>query len=1271
MISFVVAAALAALNVYQYVSQNSARRSELEQTLLRPTPKAKSGQALDPALKEIPYAAQVTHPRGVTTEEAERIVSGVAEGRPEDWMILDIRESAETEMGSLPGSLKVRFPDIPQTKIDFAGKRSLLICHNGNRSAETCEALAKLGIDCRFIVGGLEKWLAEGRSLAGFGARTIDDLRAIPDYPRHEVLLETGEVQRLVKDEEAIFVDVRYPGEFDVNHLPGALNLPLRPTPSAEIERLVAALPARPVIAPCYDRRSCFFAEILGLTLTRANRDFRGRYTLPWEYFVPSPKPPHVEKLLIEANKSTLTRMSGAIADVLEKVARHTGLPVALLLLALLSRLIVLPFSLKAERDQIAARAIKPVADDYKARFGGDSARYARAMRGLYKRHGLTPGRNLIALAFLPVLALAVEAATAVAGHAPERMLWIPDLAGADPMNVLPTLFALLIGTYLTIAFAPARKHVVVIWGLAAPLLFTAAYLLPAAASVYITASAGLLLLQRFAIAGVPGWSKVKTRFAEWRRARRNARLLHPGLIDLSVRGRLVKAGNKALRLAELKCIGLPVPEGLVLSAAFLADYARAAPRTRADFITRIWRHIGAREVAVRSSAEGEDGAALSYAGVFESVLNVKREGLGAAIDEVQASFSAARATHYTDRAGAGAGNILIQPMLAPDYAGVLFTEDPANPGVMLIELVEGTGDKLVSGRAAPDVVRLGRMSGRIEAGAAAKIDLEPLRKIALEAEEHYGRPQDIEWAHAGGRFVVLQCRDITSAPHGAEGIKRNERRRLLARAGAGPIDGAVFAQTEMSELLPRPTPASLSLLTEIWSSGGSVDLALRSLGFQSAIDEDGPPLHLTVFGRLYTDKRIEDAQKPRLSRLAGLRLDRALTKLEADFRGRFLPSFLDDIRLASAIDYTKLAPGDLIAALERRRRTFVDVTYAEVCRVNIAAQAANDIARAALTKKGFDPARHLSQIPMTELETALIAYETSPDIRRSRPLHDLLGHRANVDYELSEPRYGENPGTLEPRAARLAGTISRHRPFGPLTLPPLPLSLAPVVVRARRLQTLKEDAKHHALREYALLRTILLAIGDRYGLDDTIFHLTLTEIAALPRATHAMSRSIAARRAAEAAVLREVPPLGNELSIADLEGLRDKTETADAGVALKGTRVSGTTVVTGRALVVSARAAEDGAPIADFRDGDILIAPMIHQSWLAEVVRAGGVVSTIGGWLSHMAIVAREHGIAMVTGVTGLDAIATGMNVRLHPDGTIEIADSVVVPMRQTSTAH
>lgn len=1249
-----------AVALYLYVTAANREQARLEATLLRPTPKAAGGATLDPMLKEIPYSAQIDHPRAITTRDAYEIAAAVAAGTSPDWMILDIREPAETEFGSLPGSIKVRFPDIAQSKIDFTGKKPLLICHNGNRSAETCEALAAKGIDCRFIAGGLEKWLSEGLTLPGFGVRNVEALRAIPDYPNHHVLLDTERVHALVKDEGAVFVDVRYPGEFTAGHLPGAINVPLRPTPSADLARLVAALPEKPIIAPCYDRRSCFFGEILGLTLTRAGRDFRGRYTVPWEYFTPSKRPPHVEALMAEASKPLWQRAREALTGALAALAKTAGLPLALLLLALSSRLIVLPFSLKAERDQIAARAIADEVARLKRDLADDPPRRARALSALYKKAGLTPGRNLIALLFLPVLALSVEAAIAAAAAVPTAFYWIGDLSGYDALYGLPALFALLLGAYLHLAFVETRRAALIVWLVAVPLLFTACAILPAAAGLYMCTSAGLLVMQRFAVSGIPGWQALRSWRAKTALARLRRRLGHPGIVPLSDTAALSSAGNKSVRLSELRRASLPVPDGLVLTSAFLFDFHKASSSERARHLDRIWRALGKTPLAVRSSGVNEDGAALSFAGVYESVLDARRDTLEAAIARVLQSFEAARTLSYGAPGGeSGGANILIQPMIKAEFAGVAFTEDPSTPSHVLIEYVAGAGEALVSGRTTAAALRYGRLTHRLS--GVATFDARALVRLALAAETHYGKPQDIEWAYAKGQFFILQSRDITTLAAGMSDAEARERRRLLSRAqtAAEPIgaETVIFHQPAMSELLPRPSPSSLSLLEDMWKSGGSVDLALRALGFESAMPEDGTTPYLTVFGRLFSDPREEERRKPMISRLARRRLENSLSDLDRDYREEFLPQHLSAMQLVARSDLSRLTLSALQAALTHHRQHFITGTHAIASRINIAAEVALDAARGALEAHGLPVADHLAPIPPTEIDLGIAGAIAALEGGDTRPLLDLIGHRAATDYELAAPRFSESPEALKAAGARYLMAASARPPAQSGTdAAPLPPKLAKLADTARRLQTLKEDAKHHALRELAILRALLVAIGEETRLGPAIFNLTLDEIESLDATTLGRLEQLAVARGADAEALRGLAPPVTAITAAHLEGHGESHQVSSGGNELRGQRVSGRDDVIGRAYVADTAAAEEGRALSAFASGGILIAPMIHPSWLAEVIRAGGVVSATGSWLSHMAIVAREHGVAMITGVGGLDRIETGMMVRLSGDGRVEI---------------
>jgi phosphoenolpyruvate synthase/pyruvate phosphate dikinase len=198
----------------------------------------------------------------------------------------------------------------------------------------------------------------------------------------------------------------------------------------------------------------------------------------------------------------------------------------------------------------------------------------------------------------------------------------------------------------------------------------------------------------------------------------------------------------------------------------------------------------------VRSSGANEDGADASYAGVYESILNVRAESLVDALGEVARSLAGTRARAY---AGNGSGperlGIVVQAMVPAEYAGVLFTEHPGESGAMLVEWVAGLGEELVSGRAQPSSLRFGRCSAKPLDACNPPVDMAGLIELGRRVEGLFGRPQDVEWAFAGGRFYLLQARDITHRM--AVGTRARGRARAPAGRGARRAAGRGRALAE------------------------------------------------------------------------------------------------------------------------------------------------------------------------------------------------------------------------------------------------------------------------------------------------------------------------------------------------------------------------------------------------------------------------------------------------------------------------------------------
>ncbi len=268
--------------------------------------------------------------------------------------------------------------------------------------------------------------------------------------------------------------------------------------------------------------------------------------------------------------------------------------------------------------------------------------------------------------------------------------------------------------------------------------------------------------------------------------------------------------GGKAWNLARLQRNGLPVPPTAVIPVPALWTAARAAgvwerligggdaagavigmplPAGWAERWAAVAARLGAR-VAVRSSAVGEDGPEHAQAGAYHTVLDVAPADVPAAVAAVWASWwSPAAVASRDDPHAPPRMAVVLQAMVAPDAAGVLFTINPLTGSwrEMVVEAVPGLGDALVDGRVTPHhwVVRrprrlpgpLARAWTRVRldvihedlpplpgatGGALRRDEVLTLGRLALRVERAFGAPQDIEWALDRGRFVLLQARPVT-----------------------------------------------------------------------------------------------------------------------------------------------------------------------------------------------------------------------------------------------------------------------------------------------------------------------------------------------------------------------------------------------------------------------------------------------------------------------------------------------------------------------------
>jgi pyruvate,water dikinase len=302
--------------------------------------------------------------------------------------------------------------------------------------------------------------------------------------------------------------------------------------------------------------------------------------------------------------------------------------------------------------------------------------------------------------------------------------------------------------------------------------------------------------------------------------------------------------GGKAWGLARLVSMGLPVPPAFVIRNAS-ADVFPSE-------LDQCYRALRSDAVAVRSSAVGEDGADASFAGQYDTVLNVQGEqALRAAIAQCVASAENQHARQYRQEQSADTGcamNVVVQAMVAARAAGVVFTADPvsARRDLLVIDAVAGLGEALVSGQATPDhyavdadgaVVRRELVSSE---PVLSDAQIDAIARGARAAAVLEGTALDLEWALGpDGKVYWLQARPITTLP-----ADLNEFDNALPR----PDD--VLTISNISEMMPGavcPLTASFT--------GWGIDYGLQfmqvKVGARERIDENWQ-ITAAAYGHLF-----------------------------------------------------------------------------------------------------------------------------------------------------------------------------------------------------------------------------------------------------------------------------------------------------------------------------------------------------------------------------------------------------------------------------------
>lgn len=274
--------------------------------------------------------------------------------------------------------------------------------------------------------------------------------------------------------------------------------------------------------------------------------------------------------------------------------------------------------------------------------------------------------------------------------------------------------------------------------------------------------------------------------------------------------------GNKTLNLKKCADFGFRIPK-FVAIPSHVSEALFASEALRREISRRAVDILQSDIYAVRSSALIEDGDTSSFAGQFSTKTNLRGDELSEGIYNVlkQAKiFLQGKLDNFS---------LIIQEYITPDISGVAFTRNPNGDREMIIEYGFCEGEDIVSGKISPTKKSFYWTDW-------ALILPQPLLSVKLidklkDLEQKIGFPQDIEWCIRNEQFYLLQARPITT-------ISKLQYAKIRFMEDVLPKwRRYFFEKTEISEIAPRPSKSTFSLLERIYSRNGPVDIVYRKYG--------------------------------------------------------------------------------------------------------------------------------------------------------------------------------------------------------------------------------------------------------------------------------------------------------------------------------------------------------------------------------------------------------------------------------------------------------
>lgn len=733
--------------------------------------------------------------------------------------------------------------------------------------------------------------------------------------------------------------------------------------------------------------------------------------------------------------------------------------------------------------------------------------------------------------------------------------------------------------------------------------------------------------------------------------------------------------GEKGKNLGLMTNWGVPVPSGIVLT-----DLPTSSEWKE---LLNWWSEQKYGPLAIRSSACGEDSKEHSFAGQNETFLNVKTDSeLKSSIEKCFASIygksSVAYREHFIGKDSEVKMNVVVQLMVEPEFSGVYFSVDPRDTSKdWLLEIVEGYGEKLVSGEVTP--YKLHKDSKETIAKWKSE-NTKSLKEIGLKLKKKLASEIDMEWAvDKEGVLHILQVRPITASAINHEKVLKEELTRLKKENREGAMwDGGSF-----QEVPGLPSPLTFSLWQEAFAPNRGFHEALKELGYLGFVDEEFSPhesVFENVFGRAFinlekTNQIFFGPIPYRLDPIPTPHLIFDYKKIDTTTVLRTPISLYHMIKVGFEVSsnrkkWISLIEKDLLKFQEKMQRpnggdlyenwdieqlrerlakeinVFTTYSLKSTFILILLIQATTESLKKILNSVYKDKKKSDSvfnywlakDLKTVTSDMGLYFIKALEDSQKIPFFMARYGHRAPGELELSNPRWEElGDKSFQSRGASSYSEQKEKNDFSIDKEIESIKSYKRVLIKEeweilKSLLELREKLKLEILRPYAHIRYLALEIGKRTGLGDLVFWLSSKELLEAEYNKDIQLLKSHAETKKEQYESFQTLSLPMIVSLDEIEEIlnSDKDEELQKGSSLVGEPIS-PGIAKGIVKVIKNVSEID---LESLPEDCIIVTEATDPGWTPIFTRARGIVVEKGGVLSHCAIVAREMHIPAVSQV-------------------------------------